>query len=308
MEFDLIFCLCIITFSFICNLLVQKIFLLKSKIDKINHRSSHSVVATKTGGISVFFILSLFTIFFYITNNQIFDYSLMLPLGIIFLTGVYDDLYDADFKLKFLVQIIVAKLFIDYGFSISNLNGFLGINELPNILSQILTVICFLVIVNSINFIDGIDGLASSISIYIISAFEFFTKESELFHLNVILIMSLLPLFYFNFKRKNKVFLGDSGSLLLGAIISINTFSFFNHNTLSPSINPVLVAISILFYPVFDLFRVFIIRIYNKKSPFVADQIHLHHVLLNRLNSQIFSTLLILFFNLSIFLIILFKY
>ena len=279
MDFNIIFCLSIVAFSFVCNSIVQKIFLLKSKIDQINHRSSHSVTATKTGGISVFITLTFYTIYFYLTKNQIFDFSLMLPLGIIFVTGVYDDSYNADFKLKFLIQIIVAKLFIDYGFSINNLYGFLGINELPNILSQILSILSFLIIVNSINFIDGIDGLASSISIYIILAFEFFIRKSILINLNVLLLMSVLPLFYFNFKKENKVFLGDAGSLLLGSIISINSFSFLGQENYSFSINPIFIFILILFYPIFDLARVFFIRIYNKRSPFIADKIHIHHLL-----------------------------
>jgi len=113
--------------------------------------------------------------------------------------------------------------------------------------------------------------------------------------------MSLLPLFYFNFKKENKVFLGDAGSLLLGSIISINSFSFLSQENYSFSINPIFIFILILLYPIFDLARVFFIRIYNKKSPFIADKIHIHHILLNKINSQILTTVFLIGLNLIIF-------
>ena len=77
-----------------------------------------------------------------------------------FVVGVYDDFYNADFKLKFLLQIIVAKILIDQGLIIDHFHGVLGLQEIPRIGAQIFTVFVFLVIVNAINFIDGIDGLA----------------------------------------------------------------------------------------------------------------------------------------------------
>ena len=98
----------------------------------------------------------------YLLNIELFDYSLFIPLGILFTIGVYDDLYQADFKLKFLLQFIVAKILIDQGFTISNLHGMFGIYEIPWLLSQILTGVTFVILVNAYNFIDGIDGLAIS--------------------------------------------------------------------------------------------------------------------------------------------------
>ena len=85
-----------------------------------------------------------------------------------FIVGVYDDFYNADFKLKFLLQIIVAKILIDYGFVIENFHGVFGLNEIPRLASQLFTVFVFLVIVNAMNFIDGIDGLAITETIKVI--------------------------------------------------------------------------------------------------------------------------------------------
>ena len=85
-----------------------------------------------------------------------------------FIVGVYDDFYNADFKLKFLFQIIVAKILIDYGLLIDNFHGVFGLQEISRITSQLFTVFVFLVIVNAFNFIDGIDGLAITEAIKVI--------------------------------------------------------------------------------------------------------------------------------------------
>ena len=123
------------------------------------------------------------------------------------LIGVYDDLYNADFKLKFLLQIIVAKILIDQGLIITNYYGLFGLYEIPHLLAQLTTVFVFLVIVNSINFIDGIDGLAISQTIKSIILIELFSSEFTSFvSLGTILIGSILPLYYFNFKNKRKIF------------------------------------------------------------------------------------------------------
>ena len=97
--------------STILNVILQFFFLKKKRIDQINHRSSHNSLSIKTGGIALYGTIFLITFWFYINENQIFDFSSLIPLGVIFLTGVYDDLCDADFKIKFLIQIIVGKVF-----------------------------------------------------------------------------------------------------------------------------------------------------------------------------------------------------
>ena len=178
------------------------------------------------------------------------------------LIGVYDDLYNADFKLKFLLQIIVAKILIDQGLIITNYYGLFGLYEIPHLLAQLTTVFVFLVIVNSINFIDGIDGLAISQTIKSIILIELFSSEFTSFvSLGTILIGSILPLYYFNFKNKRKIFLGDGGSLFLGTIISMYIFyvlsdDFYFINKIN--LNKTLFSVLILLYPLTDLLRVFI--------------------------------------------------
>ena len=98
----------------------------------------------------------------------------MVPLSLLVAVGLYDDIYKLDFKLKFIFQIIAAKIIIDSGLIIENLHGFMGIYEIGRVFGHLLTIFIIVSIVNSINFIDGIDGLALSVIIVFISAFEFF--------------------------------------------------------------------------------------------------------------------------------------
>ena len=290
--------------SGILTYITQKIFIYYKKFDDFNHRSSHKTLATRTGGIGVFATLLIVSSYYYFNKIELFDYSLFIPLGIMFIVGVYDDFYHADFKLKFLLQIIVAKIIIDQGYVISNYHGLFGLYEVPWILAQLSTVFVFLVIINAINFIDGIDGLAISEVIKTILLIEFFSaSKTALTPLALLLIISLLPLYYFNFKKKGKVFLGDGGSLLLGTILSIYIFYVLEHQYVIKNniqINKVLFAILIVFYPLLDLLRVFIIRIKNGRSPFLADQSHLHHYIVKKTDSVIITILLIEFVSVGL--------
>lgn len=207
MEIRLFIVIMGLALSIILNLIFNQVFVKAKRIDKINSRSSHNVIATRTGGISIYIGLFLITLILYFLKKELFDFSLLLPLGILFVTGFYDDLYNADFKLKFFIQIIVAKLLIDQGYIINDFNGFLGLEYVPNLIAQITTVFIFLLIVNSINFIDGIDGLAASIFLFSITSFELLTiKESPLFSIDIICVSLLLPYYLFNLKKSRKVF------------------------------------------------------------------------------------------------------
>lgn len=282
---------------------VQKLFIYFKRFDDINYRSSHKTLATRTGGIGIFLSLFIISLYYYFQGIEIFDYSLFIPLGIMFVIGVYDDLYNADFKLKFLLQIIVAKILIDQGYVISNYNGLFGLYEVPWLVAQLTTVFVFLVVVNAINFIDGIDGLAITEVIKIILVIEYFSNDfSSLSNLGLLIVISIIPLYYFNFKKKRKVFLGDGGTMLLGTIVVIYSLSLLGSNYyFNPKnvFNKTLFSIAVLIYPLTDLLRVFIIRIKNKKSPFVADQNHFHHILFkkgisNALNMSIIHALALL--------------
>ena len=265
---------------------LKKWFIRLGKFDAINHRSVHNTQATKTGGITVFVTLFLITTYLYMIRQELYDFSLLIPLGIMFIVGVYDDFYNADFKLKFLLQIVVAKILIDQGFIIDHFHGILGLQEIPRIASQVFTVFVFLVIVNAINFIDGIDGMAITELVKVILLVELFSvSQTPIYFLGMLVVISSIPLYYFNFKKENKVFLGDAGSLLFGTLIAVYLFHVLGSEytyKMDLKINKPLFTMSLIIYPLIDLLRVFIIRISNKKSPFSPDQNHIHHLLLNK--------------------------
>ena len=285
----------------------HKYFLQNNYIDKVNNRSSHSSIATRTGGVSLFSTLFLISVYFYLTGYEIYEFSLLIPLSILMVVGLYDDINGVDFKLKFIFQIIAAKIIIDNGLIIDNLHGFAGIYELSRIAAQILTIFIIVAIVNSINFIDGIDGLAITIVILFIIGFEFFAiPPTSYINLSTILIASLAPLYYFNYRKKNKIFLGDSGSLFLGGIVSVYVIYALSNNYIIKSefdLHKIVFIFSILLYPIIDITRIFFMRILNGKSPFQPDKKHLHHLLLKKTKKHSTTTFIIV--SSSIFFIIL---
>ncbi len=300
--------LSLLAFSFICSLsliiLTQKHFLSKGYVDSINDRSSHSSIATRSGGVSVFLTLFLIATYNYVSGNTIFDYSIIIPLALLVIVGLYDDIYSVDFKLKFLFQIIAAKIIIDNGLIIDNIHGVLGIYELNRIVAQLLTIFIIVAIINAINFIDGIDGLAISIIAVFIILFEFFALNiSPFYNVSLIIISALLPLYYFNFRKSNKVFLGDAGSLFLGGIVSIYVVYILNNEYLIKpiyDIHKILFVLSILVYPIIDIIRIFCVRIYNKKSPFIPDKNHIHHLILNKVKNHIITVVILVSISLGI--------
>lgn len=296
--------------SLICTLLYQRLFINEKRTTQINERSSHTAIATSNGGVALFSSIFILSCVLYLLGLEIFEYKLLVPIGLITLVGVYDDIYEVDFKLKLLFQIITAKIIIDQGFIINNLHGVFGLFELSSIIAQMLTIFIIVSIINSINFIDGIDGLALAVlSIFIIS-FEFFSKDYfEFDNLSLILLVSSLPLWYFNFQKNKKVFLGDAGSLMIGTIISIYTITILsNQYIIHPEydLHKILFVFSILFYPIIDIVRVFFLRIYKGKSPFIADKNHIHHILLNKVGKH--SYVIILIILSTLFVIILFQF
>lgn len=297
----------VIVLSSILHFSIQKVFIYYKRFDDFNHRSSHKTLATRSGGIGIFLTILIISLYYYFQGIEIFDYSLFIPLGIMLLMGVYDDLYNADFKLKFFLQMIVAKILIDQGYVISNYWGLFGLYEIPWLLAQVSTVFVFLVIVNAINFIDGIDGLAITEVIKTILIIEFFSSSKTLLtSLTLLLILSLIPLYYFNFKRDKKVFLGDGGSLLLGTIISVYIFYLLGGDfefKINFAVNKVFFAILILLYPLVDLLRVFIIRVKNGDSPFKPDQNHIHHFLIKKKVSHFSINLILITLTLLIYII-----
>ena len=192
---------------------------------------------------------------------------------------------------KLIAQVFaIAFILSNPSFTIGSLNGFLNINEIPYYLYLIIGGFMMLTIINSYNLIDGIDGLASVVGIVILVIYTtiFYLTEEYFFALiSITMNASLIAFLGFNLSSEKKIFMGDTGSLIVGFIISILTLKFL---ALKPHVytdlpflleNAPLIAISILIVPLFDTARVFAIRIANKKAPFSPDRNHTHHVLID---------------------------
>ena len=291
--------------SGILLIISHKYFKQKKIVDKINSRSSHNVLATRSGGIAIYLSLFLISSFSYFIGNTIFDYSILIPLALLVAIGSYDDIHSIDFKLKFIFQIIAAKMIVDTGLLIDNFHGILGIFEIGRGIAQILTIFIILSIVNAINFIDGIDALAICVVGVFIILFEYFSIEhTPYINLSYLLLASMIPLFFLNVHKNSKVFLGDSGSHFLGGVVSIYVVYILSNDYIikdSFDIHKILFVFSILSYPIIDLIRVVILRIKNGKSPFIADKNHLHHLLVKKFKSHIIVTSIIISVTISIF-------
>ena len=170
--------LMLISVSFILScftiILSQRYFLQNNYIDKINNRSSHSSVATRTGGIALFSTLFLISLYFYLTGYDIFEFSLLIPFSLLTFVGLYDDINGVDFKLKFVFQIIAAKIIIDNGFIIDIFHVFAGFFEITGVFAQALTIFIFLAIITAIIFFVGFVGFVLGLQFFLSYHLSFF--------------------------------------------------------------------------------------------------------------------------------------
>ena len=207
---------------------------------------------------------------------------------LIYLVGIIDDLWGMTARVKFFVQLLIAVSFPLCWLRINSLYGFCGIYELSYWASFALTAFVVLLIINAVNLIDGIDGLAASLSIVALGIFGWHFSRACSLPVFMIFIASLmgallafLPYNLFGTTEKcTKTFMGDSGSLMLGAVLSYFTIKYCmdNPNTLLPHRDDgMIVAISALLIPCFDLCRVALCRLLRGKGIFNADKTHLHH-------------------------------
>jgi UDP-GlcNAc:undecaprenyl-phosphate/decaprenyl-phosphate GlcNAc-1-phosphate transferase len=282
----------------------------KSLTSTPNHRTSHKNLTPNIGGLALFstiLVVSLSIIniagFSFLHENTEMPSlpSILAGVTILFFIGMKDDLLGISWKKKITGEIIAMLIICVIGDQrITNMQGLLGVFELTYLVSVALTVFVGIVLINSFNLIDGIDGLASVIAI--IASFTFglsfyLSGEKEYAILCVIIIGTLIPFFYYNvWGIKNKLFMGDTGSLILGFLmtalaIRFNKVFFVPHGELS--ISAAAISIGILIIPIFDTLRVFTLRIRDGHSPFKADKRHIHHLLLKIGLNHIQSTMLI---------------
>jgi len=281
----------------------------KKLFDEPDERKIHKAVIPTLGGLGIFSGFMLSFLLSVPSLNGIEIQYFIAAFFIVFLLGIKDDILIISASKKFIGQLIAALIIIKFGgIQLNNMYGFLGIYQIPEYAATILTLFTIVVITNSFNLIDGVDGLAGSLgllSTIVFGCYFYYTGQNTFSILSFALTGSLLSFLIYNFPPA-KIFMGDTGSLLIGMVNSILVIKFINvaqlpdvklHLSSSPAI-----GFAILVLPLFDTLRVFAIRILAGRSPFSPDRNHIHHLLLDLELSHRATTIICITANISMIL------
>jgi UDP-GlcNAc:undecaprenyl-phosphate/decaprenyl-phosphate GlcNAc-1-phosphate transferase len=285
--------------------IVVRVSKAKKLFDVPDERKVNKIVIPNLGGISIFIGISVATLLclghLYFPEFQ----YILVGMIILFFIGIKDDILVLPPRKKFIAQLISALIIIVAGnIRFTNLHGVMGIYEINYVMSLCISLVAIVGIINAINLIDGIDGLASGMGILISAIFGiiFFYMNYLSYSILCFSISGSLTMFsIFNvFGKVNKIFMGDTGSLVLGLLTAVFVIKF-NEVTITSSelvrnFSPAL-SMAIISVPFFDMIRVFFIRILQKKSPLFPDMNHIHHKLLRFGFTHFKSTLILLIVN-----------
>ncbi|UYZ58636.1 MraY family glycosyltransferase [Hymenobacter latericus] len=284
---------------------------LKNMLDLPNKRTVHALLTPRLGGVAIFAgFMSALTIFADLGNGI---QQLLAGCIVLFFVGLKDDLVSISPAKKLVGQLLATGIVMFMAdIRITSFQGIFGIHELPDGVSYAFTFLAIAGITNAINLIDGLDGLAGSIVIIIVSTFGYYFYQyggsafGNYVFVSVCVIGGMLGFLRYNF-HKATIFMGDTGSLLCGFIVSVLTIQFIQMglHTSQPfdAANPA-VAAGILFVPLFDTLRVFTVRVLNGTSPFTPDKNHIHHRILAMGFQQISTVLLLALLNLVVILFV----
>jgi UDP-GlcNAc:undecaprenyl-phosphate/decaprenyl-phosphate GlcNAc-1-phosphate transferase len=260
----------------------------KKLFDEPDERKVHKNVIPTLGGLGIFagFIIATLMCVPSAISSELQYFA--AAATVIFFLGIKDDILVLSASKKFIGQLIAAGIIIKFGgIQITNFHGFLGVYEIPHLTGTIISLFTIIVITNSFNLIDGVDGLAGSLGLLttlVFGTYFFYAGQLAYAVMAFALSGSIVGFLIYNFSPA-KIFMGDTGSLLLGLVNSILVIKFINiaGNPASnlPIASAPAIAFSILMIPLFDTLRVFGLRIIQRRSPFSPDRTHVHHFLLD---------------------------
>lgn len=289
----------------VTGVLIPQILLIafrKQLFDVPDERKIHQGVVPRLGGIA--FVPAIFLSIAFVAgvnsmlyNSEVFEQLALEPqqlcfglctLMIMYLVGMADDLIGVRYRAKFYSQIISGVLIVMSGLLVDDLHGFFFLSQLPLPLAWGLTVFAFVLIVNAVNLIDGIDGLASGLCgiAFLFYGVVFYAIGEMIFSLIAFAALgTLAPFFYYNVfgeaKVGKKIFMGDTGALTTGTVLSILMVKMCMVPKVNiVDMNPVVLAYSPLIVPCFDVVRVYLHRVKAGRNPFLPDKCHIHHKLL----------------------------
>jgi UDP-GlcNAc:undecaprenyl-phosphate/decaprenyl-phosphate GlcNAc-1-phosphate transferase len=275
--------------TFLAVPVIIQIAKLKKLYDLPDERKVHTHPIPSLGGIGIFggfTLAALLSIPIYLHPE--FQYFFAAAFVIFFL-GLKDDVLILSATKKFIGQVIAASILIHLGgLRITSMHGLLGFEDVPEAVSIALSYVTIIVVINSFNLIDGVDGLASVlglITMIVFGSYFYYIGLQAYSLLAFAMAGSLIGFLIFNY-HPAKIFMGDSGSLILGLVNSILVIKFITSADASaiafPVASSVAVGFAILIVPLLDTLRVFSIRILGGRSPFSPDRNHFHHLLLDR--------------------------
>lgn len=266
--------------------------------DKPNARKAHKQPIPTFGGISIFVGTILSLMIWFNFGSSLSTITFFLSMIVLLGVGIMDDLKDMPASYKLVIEIGLVTMLAISGIRITSFGGLFGINELPLISQYVVTVLAVVGITNAINLIDGIDGLAGGLGFMSLVTLGLFLSLSGDYNYALIAFAwagALLAFLYYNFNPA-KIFMGDTGSLVLGFVIAVLCVQLMKVNAqLARPVVPYVqvFALGIVLIPVFDTLRVFGTRIWHGRSPFSPDKTHIHHLVTNQGYSHSFAKWLI---------------
>lgn len=282
-------------------------------LDPPNERSSHIHFTPNLGGVVFYFCLMVSFFFIHYFDVNDISFNIIVGLTILFFTGIKDDIMILSPKTKLFAQFVaISFLMLNPEMYVHNFHSVFGFSDLPIFVSMLFGYFLIIFLINAYNLIDGIDALASMLGILIFSIFGlifYFTELYFYFLLSVVILGFLIGFLRFNLSKKLKIFMGDTGSMIVGYLIGIMTLRFLAMDEMElqqvhvlPE-NKIPIVLSILFFPIIDVIRVIIIRIKRKKQIFSADRSHMHHILIDKGLSHKMASILLTISSCLIFLI-----
>ncbi|MDC1767467.1 MULTISPECIES: MraY family glycosyltransferase [Bacteroides] len=293
--------------AFCAGIVIPQILLIafrKQLFDVPNERKIHQCAVPRLGGIAFKPVVFLSFALLLGVNLLLGNQEIQIEIGknacslsfafctimILYLVGIADDLIGVRYRAKFVIQILCGIMLIAGGICVNSLHGVLGIYAIPAWIGYPLTIFITVFIINAINLIDGVDGLASGLSSIacLFYGIIFFILHQYLYAmLSFATLGVLVPFFYYNVfgnpDKQSKIFMGDTGSLTIGMVLcflSLKLLQYFPGSASTHLPNVLVLAFSPLLIPCFDVVRVYLHRVRNGKNPFLPDKNHIHHKLL----------------------------
>jgi UDP-GlcNAc:undecaprenyl-phosphate/decaprenyl-phosphate GlcNAc-1-phosphate transferase len=266
--------------------IIISLALKKNLVDVPDGRKLHKKPVPALGGIAIF-VGSFISYSVWAGSSIPVFYPFLIAGSVLLLTvGIKDDIFAMDPGKKLIAQIMAASTVVIGGkVRLYIVDGLFGFHTMPELVAITATILAFVIIINAYNLIDGVDGLAGTLSMIgtlIFGIWFFVNGHVAEALLSASLAGALLGFLYYNITPA-KIFMGDTGSLIVGMLMGVMAFRLIELNAASTAYSfqsPTIFALTLLIIPLFDLLRVFVVRILNGKAPFYPDRNHIHHKLL----------------------------